>query len=346
MIFAGLTGASHSPYQFIVIMTVRLTACLPRLAVLVLSAALVALLPVEPARAQADNNFFGNLFKPPGQVRSGGQAGGGQPVETDDAGSVTTRIDRLENQLRQMTGQIEQLQYRNQQLEQQLRQLQGEIDFRVGGGGGANAGTPPRPGPATTAPATPAPAADPATGRRSDAFDPATQAAAPGAPRPLGTTAPSGGAAGAPMDLGALSGAVAGEGPATQPPTNSPKDLYDLAYGYMLRQDYAQSAQSFERFLKLYPNDRAAPDAYYWLGETQFQRKTYKEAAQNFLKVSTDYPNAVKAPDALLRLGQSLAAIGEKDAACATLNAVNNKYPRASATIKQGVVQEQKRAGC
>ena len=325
-------------------MTVRRSR---RSAFLLLAGSLaLAQLPAGSAFAQANNDFFGNLFKPPGQVRSGNQA----PPDADEGGTVSTRIDRLENQLRQITGQLEQLQYRNQQLEQQVRQLQSEIDFRLGGAGGGG-GPAPAAGAAPRAPAAApggvAPIMEPAPSRRSDAFDPSAQAGAPGAPRPLGTTQPSGDPD-EPMDLGALSGQVAAGGASAEPAarSNSPKDLFDLAYGHLLRQDYAQSGQSFEQFLKLYPNDRAAPDAYYWLGETQFQRRTYKEAAQNFLKVSTDYPNAVKAPDALLRLGQSLAAIGEKDAACATLNAVNNKYPRASATIKQGVEREQKRAGC
>ncbi|MCS0497607.1 tol-pal system protein YbgF [Ancylobacter sp. MQZ15Z-1] len=295
-----------------------------RFSALLLLAGLTAAVPAawQGAQAQANNDFFGNLFKPPGQVRQGNNAN-----EGDSPDSLSARMDRLENQMRMMTGQIEQLQYRNQQLENQLRGVQG---------GAAPAGMPP---------------AAPGAGRGSDAFDPSSQPGAAGAPRPLGTTAPSGpppGASagtppGAPMDLGALSGSVAA---APAPSSESPKDLYDRAYGYMLQQDYSQSGQAFEQFIQLYPNDRAAPDAYYWLGETQFLRKSYKEAAQSFLKVSTDYPNAVKAPDALLRLGQSLAAIGEKDAACATLNAVNNKYPRASTTIKQGVAQEQKRAGC
>lgn len=320
-----------------------------RLSALLLLAGTLAFaqLSAGSAFAQANNDFFGNLFKPPGTVRSGTTAPPEAAAE-EEGGTVGMRLDRLENQLRQMTGQFEQLQYRNQQLEQQVKALQGEIDFRLGGAGGGAAppaGAAPRPGAPAAVPGGVAPIMEPAPARRSDAFDPSAQGTAPGAPRPLGTT-PAAGGTGTPMDLGALSGQVAAGGPATAPPTNSPKDLFDLAYGYMLRQDYAQSGQSFEQFLKLYPTDRAAPDAYYWLGETQFQRKTYKEAAQNFLKVSTDYPNAVKAPDALLRLGQSLAAIGEKDAACATLNAVGNKYPRASATIKQGVEREQKRAGC
>ncbi|WP_246252181.1 tol-pal system protein YbgF [Ancylobacter pratisalsi] len=300
----------------------------PRLSAVLLLAGFAATAPVawSGAQAQATNDFFGNLFKPPGQVRSGNT--GSAATEADAQGSVSARMDRFESQLRLMTGQIEELQYRNQQLENQLRALQGGGVAPAGG-----AGVPP---------------AMPDPNRRADVFDPAAQPSAPGAPRPLGTTAPSGPAPsmapGTPMDLGALSGSVAGT--AAMPPAGSPKDLYDAAYGYMLQQDYAQSGQAFEQFIQLYPNDRAAPDAYYWLGETQYLRKSYKEAAQNFLKVSTDYPNAVKAPDALLRLGQSLAAIGEKDAACATLNAVNNKYPRASTTIKQGVAQEQKRAGC
>ncbi|MCJ8144762.1 tol-pal system protein YbgF [Ancylobacter sp. A5.8] len=316
----------------------------PSVLLLAAGLGLAALAPAAPVLAQSNNDFFGNLFKPPGQVRSGAAT----PVEEDpsDPGSLAGRVDRLENQLRQTTGLIEQLQYRNQQLEAQVKQLQGEIDFRLPGGASTAPGAAPSAAPPGLPPATPGQPA-----RRSDAFDPNAQAAAPGAPRPLGTTAPSGpvpGQPSAPMDLGALAGSVAGAGAsaATQPPGNSPKDLYDLAYGYMLRQDYEQSGTTFRQFLQQYPTDRAVPDAYYWLGETDYQRRAYKEAAQSFLKVSADYPNALKAPDALLRLGQSLAAIGEKDAACATFNAIGNKYPRASASIKQGVEREQKRVGC
>jgi len=316
----------------------------------------VAVAPFDVAQAQQNNNnFFGNLFKPPGQVKPGGSAPAGGDTAIDP-GEATVRIDRLENQIRQMTGTIEQLQYRNQQLEAQVKRLQDEINYTTPGAGGApvagapGAGAPSIMGAPVGVP--PVAGAAPA-GRRPDVFDPAAQPGAPGAPRPLGTTQPSapvvGGQAGAPMDLGAMSGAAAaaGGGPvAAMPQANGPKDMFDQAYSAMLRQDYQQSAQGFRQFIQQYPNDRATPDAYYWLGENEYLRKSYKEAAQNFLKVSADYPNAVKAPDAMLRLGQSLAAIGEKDAACATFNAVGNKYPRATTTIKQGVEREQKRVGC
>jgi TolA-binding protein len=77
-----------------------------------------------------------------------------------------------------------------------------------------------------------------------------------------------------------------------------------------------------------------------------FQRQRYRDSAEAFLTVSTKHESIAKAPDALLRLGQSLAALGEKEAACASLGEVLRKFPRASAAVKQGVEREQKRVHC
>ena len=201
---------------------------------------------------------------------------------------------------------------------------------------------------------------------------PAT-AAPPAVGPETGIGAPGGREAGAPLDLSSLSGQAAREpppvnastiGPAgngfpprpqvsSPPPVQTvlapsatPRDEYDLAYGYVLHKDYALAEESFRAFLKKYPADRLVPDANYWLGESLFQRQRYRDAAESFLAVSTKYETAGRAPDALLRLGQSLAALGEKDAACATFNEVGRKYPRASLALRQGVEREQKRAGC
>jgi len=92
--------------------------------------------------------------------------------------------------------------------------------------------------------------------------------------------------------------------------------------------------------------DRLVPDAQYWLGESMFQRQRYRDAAEQFLGVSTKFENNARAPDALLRLGQSLAAMGEREAACASLAEVARKYPRASVAVRQGVEREQKRVRC
>jgi tol-pal system protein YbgF len=133
---------------------------------------------------------------------------------------------------------------------------------------------------------------------------------------------------------------------ATLPPSSSPKDEYDLAYGYVLRKDYALASQALRDFMTKYPNDKMTANAQFWLGESQYQQQRYRDAAESFLAVSTKYEKSGKAPEALLRLGQSLAALQQKEAACATLAEVGRKYPKASPQVKRDVTQEQKRGHC
>jgi tol-pal system protein YbgF len=189
------------------------------------------------------------------------------------------------------------------------------------------------------------PPPSPAPGRRSDAFDPTQNPNAPGVPRTLGsisTGADPGTAQGAPLPPPGRGTQVS----AVQPPSQSPRDEYDLAYGYLLRKDYDLAAQQFQTFLRSYPSDAKAGEAQFWLGESLFQRQNYHDAADAFLGVTSKYQNSIKAPDALLRLGQSLAAMGQKELACSTLGEVGAKYPRAPLNVKQGVEREQKRVHC
>jgi tol-pal system protein YbgF len=330
-----------------------------------LSLAILTAAPLVPSTAQAQETerpfgLLDRIFS--GSERfGGGSERGASPSAADQTAQMSgsdlvVRLERLESQIRQLTGAIEQLQFRNQQLEAQVRRLQE---------GGATSGVQPRP-PSPSVPS--GPAATTAPGRRGDAFDPAQNPSAPGAPHTLGAVnAPAGQppAAADPGDpsIGAPGGRVAnapsgaptpGQPPrgaaagvlATLPPSQTPRDEYDLAYGYVLRKDYALAEDGFRNFLSKYPDDRLAGDATFWLGESQFQRQRYRDAAEAFLNVSTKYESNAKAPDALLRLGQSLAVLGEKEAACASLGEVLRKFPRASASVKQGVEREQKRARC
>jgi tol-pal system protein YbgF len=351
----------------------------------------------------SSGNFLDNLFnrgEQQGQQRQAPpqQAPAGRVTQADP-GDLSVRLDRMENALRQLTGTIESLQYRNQQLELQLKRMQDDTEYRFQQLGSKGSASPP----AQTVPMNPgnAPGGPPANpGRRSDVFDPSQHPNAPGAPRVLGNQAaiavpeqgrdsgpvgaPGGRAAGAPLDLSTVAGnndspppspppgavasaggapvpaqqvpppqvrnvgpaAAGGQQLATLPPSASPKDEYDMAYGYVLHKDYSLAEQAFRDFLKKYPNERLVPDANYWLGESLFQQQRYRDAAESFLSVSTKYEQSGKAPDALLRLGQSLAAMNQKEAACATLAEVGRKFPRASAGVKRGVAQEQKRAHC
>ncbi|MGE0523219.1 MAG: tol-pal system protein YbgF [Variibacter sp.] len=356
--------------------------------------------------------FFGKIFgsDEPAQQRQPEPYGRSGQVAQMSSSDMMMRINSLEAQIRQMTGQVEELQHRNRQLEDQLRRVQGDNEYltnqRAGGRGGAPAPqasappTVPSAGPSVAA-APPVAAPPPAAhGRRSDVFDPREDPNAPGVPRALGSLPPgqpsappapsnareevpasvSGGrAAGEPLDLSTLSDRAANDpalepraAPAAQPrmipgalppppprnpnatggqilasaPSDAPRDEFALAYGYVQRKDYALAEEALRAFLQKHPTDRLASDANYWLGETLFQRQRYRDAAESFLAVSTRFERSEKAPDALLRLGQSLAALGEHEAACATLGEVLRKFPRAGNSLKQSVGREQKRARC
>jgi tol-pal system protein YbgF len=301
------------------------------------------------------------------------------PAFAQDAGEFVVRMNRLENQARQMSGQIEQLQFENRQLKDQLRKFQEDVEFRFQERGGAARATP---GPAGTQPAAPPAAATPPAvpgvparpQRRGDAFDPNLTPSAPGAPMPLGTTPPSaplprgttergptigslieeeeeGAEPSAPLDLGATGHAAAAV-PQRPPPSvaatgsGDPRADYDIAYAYILQRQYEQAEMGLRQFLQSHPRDRLVPDAIYWLGESYLQRNRPREAAEQFLRISTEHARSAKAPDAMLKLGVSLNALGAREQACATLAEVGRKYPDASPTVRQGVEREQKRARC
>src|SRR5690348_2610097 len=79
------------------------------------------------AQDQRSGNFLDNLFgrgDQQGQQQQQRPAAAPQQsgrVAQADPGDLSVRFDRMENALRQLTGTIEQLQYRNQQLEMQLK---------------------------------------------------------------------------------------------------------------------------------------------------------------------------------------------------------------------------------
>ncbi|WP_371125903.1 tol-pal system protein YbgF [Bosea sp. (in: a-proteobacteria)] len=277
------------------------------------------------------------------------------PVRAQDAADLVVRTARMENQLRQLSGQIEQLQFENRRLTEQLRKFQEDVEFRLNERGGRPSGAA---APAAT------PRQQPQPQRRSDAFDPATQQAAAGAPRALNggiggiieDDAAEGAGGQGPLDLqgvgrGVPQGALPSAGPrgpsvaAASGPATA-KDAYELAYAAILRKEYEQAEMGFRQFLQSYPRDRLAIDATYWLGESYLQRKRFREAAEQFLKVSNDAPKSAKAPDSLLRLGIALNGLGARDQACATYAKVGVDYPSAPSSVRQGVERERRRSGC
>jgi tol-pal system protein YbgF len=290
------------------------------------------------------------------------------PAGQDPAG-LTTRIDRLERQLRQITGENEELQHKVQVLEEELR--------------AARQPEPPKNAEAprsTETTAKPIEATSP--GRplpqeraRADAFRPSAAPNAPGAPKPLGAASPSApleaapkgvGAApagGAPRDSGAPLDIAHGRLVGAQPPTGAndapmgaaltpstapqgPQQEYDNAVATLKAGRYEAAEQALSTFLAKNPKSKLTPAALYNIGESFFLRGRRREAAEKYLEISNKYSQSSLAPDALLRLGQSLASLGAKEQACAAFNEIGVKYPSAIGRLRESVERENKKLQC
>jgi tol-pal system protein YbgF len=321
--------------------------------------AVVALLGAEPASAQ----LFGG-----GQQQ---QQGGG--MSAADAG---LRMNRLEEQMRQMNGRNEELMHQIRQLQEQLKRLQGDIDFRLqdlekgrGGGGQRRGDAGGGPAERTGQAATPAPSTDRGAGDMGGpAPGPRDLGQLPSGPtgQPItGQSGPVGGnGAGAPLVIapefggpgeasagadsnpatGGQSGQSGRDNRLTSAPSASADDEYALASGFLQRRDYEFAELQFKQFLDDHPSDRRAPDALYGLGESFYQRKQHSDAIEPFLTVVTKHGGSSRAPDSMLRLGQTLAAIDQREQACATLVEVGRKYPKSGA--KTQADRERQRLGC
>lgn len=256
-----------------------------------------------------------------------GQAGGGAP---GSAAQLELRLAALEEEIRNMTGKIEEASYKAKQVDDRVTNLQEDTEFRLNrleqaagvqaGSAGPGPSVGPGPGPAIAAPAP----REPAPGAMAMAEPPAS-APPPGNGPPPSRPAPNG-------MLGAdSSGAL---------------DAYDHALGLLRQGDYDRAEAALKGFLANYPGDRLAGNAQYWLAETYYVRGAYDQAAQTFLSGIQTYPNGAKVPDSFLKLGMSLVLMGEKDRGCKVLSELPSRYPDASTAIRGRAERERQAAGC
>lgn len=278
------------------------------------------------------------------------------------AQSADPRIAQLEEQIRQLSGLVEELNFQVLQMQDQLQRMQEDNEFRFqeleqGRAGTAGSDqrsevTPPAPqdGPAT------APGGDlaavpslpqdgevlgaPPRDFGSITFDgqgnvrESTQAPQPLPPATAQTPQPSSPAAADDTTVAAL------------PPANDADELYRNSYEFILSGDYGTAEQGFRELIERYPGAEIESDAHFWLGEALLAQEKPREAAEIFLSASRSFPQSRKAPEMLYKLGVSLVALDQRDVACATFAEVANRYPQASDAIQERVRQEQALASC
>ena len=128
--------------------------------------------------------------------------------------------------------------------------------------------------------------------------------------------------------------------------SGTPKEIYDLALKKLQMGAYQEAQAELQNFLDLYPRDRLAGNAQYWLGETFYVQRDYKNATAAFLAGYTNYGDSIKAPDSLLKLGMTLVVMGEKKTGCDAFAELSVRFPDAPQAIVRRAEIESKRAEC
>ncbi len=124
-----------------------------------------------------------------------------------------------------------------------------------------------------------------------------------------------------------------------------PEELYEQSYENLLRKRFGDAEAGFRTFVSRHREHELAGNAQYWLGETYYAQSNYKSAAQAFLAGYEGYPAGRKAPDSLVKLGMSLKQLGQKEQACTAYATVEVKFPKAAEARKRAQ-NESAKAGC
>jgi tol-pal system protein YbgF len=289
--------------------------------------------------------------RPPGEIGEPGDVpyvGEQQDGTQQDSAGLLVRIGRLESQMRQISGQIEQMQFETRRLTEQLKKFQEDVDFRFheGGAQGGPVAKPPQkrsdaPDTQINAddrrpPQSAAPAASHATGR-GDAFDPSQNPGAPGAPRPLGSLAsaasmnaaggrpnesgPAGlnrSEPGAPLDLSNGRSRITGPAPTTPTPpmaaANVPTSGIATPGGTVIAMASSPAKEEFDIALGY------------------FKQRAYENAEKGFAQFLEKNPKNKMASDAIYYLGESFYQRGRQPEAAEQYLKISTQYansPRA-----------------
>lgn len=225
--------------------------------------------------------------------------GAAQPAD------MAVRLDQLETQVRNLTGQVEELTFALRRLEAAMASGQAPV--------------PPQAGPGAPA-------------RNLAVPDPSQRAAAGGS---------------GPVDLSALNqGAPA----ATIAPQSLPEPARTdaLANVRQLQSSgrYAMAAEEARQVLVDNPTGPVAGEARYLLGEALLAQGDYREAANLFLENYTSDPNGARAPASLVKLGASLNNLGEREAACSSLEELFSVYPNVDGALRAEAERQRQAADC
>lgn len=241
-------------------------------------------------------------------------------VDGDDERLLAlTRVDELQKEVRQLTNQVETLEYelgrerkRRDELYRDMQARIDELERRLGAmAAGDGAGESP----------------DDAGGvENAGAIDAAVDG-----------ELESGGAGVENGDTESADAAPESQTAAVPPgPAPDPAEVqarYDEAFEFLKRSHYSRAVTAFRDFLGDYPDTELSDDAAYWIAEAHYVTRSFADALQGFQLMRRRYPASVRIPDATLKVGYIQYEIGSYADARATFTALVADYPGSRVAI-------------
>jgi len=124
---------------------------------------------------------------------------------------------------------------------------------------------------------------------------------------------------------------------AIAPPPPPPPDPrvrqgdYERAFETLKAGRYTDAIAEFQTFVAKYPTGDFSDNAHYWLGEAHYVNRDYAAAREAFKRMVADFPQSAKVPDAQLKLAFIEYENAQYAKARSILNDVIKRYPDSSA---------------
>lgn len=257
-----------------------------------------------------------------------------EQAQDSSIATLNQRMGDVEDSLRRLTGQVEQLDHRLSELGDRMTRMQKDFDYKLCAISAQQLGASADAGDQTSLPC---------SGRQTGMIAP---------PSNSGPQTQAGEAvhlAPPPGVLGTLprNEASASDGASqNQMASLDARPQFESALNMLAKAQYEEAQAAFRSFADAYPQDELAPQAVYWVGDIAFVQKDYSGAARAFAEELKKYPSSQRAPESMLKLGQSLIALNQKREGCRALGTLGSEYPSASKSIADQAVAARKTAGC
>lgn len=221
-------------------------------------------------------------------------------------GDLFYELQLLRDEIRQMSGRIEELDHELTRLKQRQQEDYRDLDRRISpesgdaGSVGAQSSAPAPLLPTSTPPSS-GPGADSSTAPATIPQPESREDLPPPASVPL---------------------VVTDDPEAPIADLRADREQYEAAYDLLRRRRMDESAQAFQTYVNDYPQGRFVANAHYWLGEIYLLQNRLDDAEQAFSTVKDNFSGDQKAEDAAYKLGRVYHLKGEDTKARAVLESV------------------------